>query len=275
MAADLPLPKKMDDPMTQRPIDRASHQQAASSELTQRVLALERQNKRLEQFAYVAAHELQEPLRKVTSFCQLLSQEYGGQLDPRGRGYLEHAADASVRMGQLVKELLAVAQLRSEDGMLSPTDAGKACDAAVGQLQAAIDESAAVVTRGPLPVIKAQPARLVQLFQNLIGNAIKYRSQPAPIVRVEARAVSEQWVFSVRDNGIGIETQYHQRVFGMFQRLHARHEYPGTGIGLAFCRDIVDHCGGRIWVESEPGRGSQFLFTFPRLKRRSQSDQRT
>lgn len=261
--------------MTPRPTERDSHEPTASRDLTQRVLALERHNKRLEQFAYVAAHELQEPLRKVTSFCQLLRQEYGGQLDPQGRGYLEHAEDASVRMGQLVKELLAMAQLPSEDRPRSPTDAGKACDAAVGQLQAAIDESAAVVTRGPLPVIYAEPTRLVQLFQNLIGNAIKYRGQQAPIVRVEARVESETWVFSVRDNGIGIETQYHERVFGMFQRLHARNEYPGTGIGLAFCQDIVHHCGGRIWVESKPDRGSQFLFTIPRLTSRSRSDQRT
>ena len=225
---------------------------------------LNRSNEELAQFAYVASHDLQEPLRKVTAFCQMLADEYSQQLDDNARQYIRYAVDGAVRMKTLVQDLLQFSRVETQGKPLEPTDADDACAIAIENLAAAIEESAAEVTREPLPSIQADHAQLERLFQNLIGNAIKYRSVEPPRIHITAADDGEQWILRVRDNGIGIDPQYHERIFVIFQRLHARDEYSGTGIGLAVCKRIVERFGGRIWVESQEGAGSVFCMTFPK-----------
>ena len=244
---------------------------AANEELARRSLQiqnfnfnLKRSNDELKQFAYVASHDLQEPLRKVTAFCQMLQDEYGERLDDNARTYIQYAVDGALRMKTLVQDLLAYSRVETQGKPLEPTDADAACAEAIDNLAVAIAESSAEVTRDPLPTVRADRAQLVRLFQNLIGNAIKYRGEEPPRVNVSAAESNGDWEFRVSDNGIGIDTQYHQRIFVIFQRLHAREEYSGTGIGLAVCKRIVERAGGRIWVESKLGAGSVFCFTLPK-----------
>jgi light-regulated signal transduction histidine kinase (bacteriophytochrome) len=224
---------------------------------------LTRSNADLEQFASVASHDLQEPLRMVSSYLQLLIRRYGDRLDADAAEFIRYAVDGASRMQAMINDLLRYSRLSPEANDFQPVD----CEAVLGQattnLHTAIEENGAVITRDPLPAITANANQLVQVFQNLIGNAIKFRSQEPPRIHMSAQPRGNEWLFSVRDNGIGIDPQYHERIFGLFRRLHTREEYPGTGIGLAVCKKIVERLGGRIWVESELGKGSTFYFTIP------------
>jgi PAS domain S-box-containing protein len=224
---------------------------------------LGRSNKDLEQFAYVASHDLQEPLRMVSSYTQLLARRYQGQLDASANKFIAYAVDGANRMQRLIEDLLAYSRVGARAKGFERIDCTAALDRALANLKAAIDASGAVVTHGPLPAVVHDNLLLVQLFQNLIGNAIKFHVEAPPRVHVTAEQKAEEWVFAVRDNGIGIDPQYAQRIFTIFQRLHTNEEYSGTGIGLAICKKIVERRGGRIWVESQPGSGSTFYFTVP------------
>jgi two-component system CheB/CheR fusion protein len=224
---------------------------------------LERMNEDLKHFAYAASHELQEPLRMVTSYTQLLAKEYAGTLDAEARDFIAYAVEGALRMEALLRGLQEYWQVSDSAGApRTAFDCNQVLEEVLQNLQAAMTESGAVVTHDPLPTVVAEEAMLVQLFQNLIGNALKYRSELTPQIHVSAQAHKGEWRFSVQDNGIGIAPQHTERVFGMFTHLHG-HKYPGTGIGLALCRKLVERHGGRIWVESEPGTGSTFFFTLP------------
>jgi two-component system sensor histidine kinase/response regulator len=238
----------------------------AEQELARRAEELARSNADLEQFAYVASHDLQEPLRMVASYTQLLARRYKGKLDADADEFIGFAVDGATRMQHLIQDLLSFSRVTTKGKELQVTDSGAACDQAVANLRAAIAESGAVVTTGSLPTVRADATQLTQLFQNLIGNAIKYRNERTPEIQVAAALMEDRWVFSVQDNGIGIERQYFERIFQMFQRLHTRKQYTGTGVGLAICRKIAERHAGRIWVESQPGKGSTFLFTIPRAE---------
>ncbi|PYP70949.1 MAG: hypothetical protein DMD36_05105 [Gemmatimonadetes bacterium] len=222
---------------------------------------LRRSNEELERFAYVASHDLQEPLRTVTSYVQLLARRYRDKLDADAGEFIEFAVQGAMRMQRLIEDLLAFSRVGTRAAALVPTDANAALDAALENLKAAAGEAGATLTRGPLPTVLADPVQLGQLFTNLVGNAVKFRGTEPPRVQIGAERDGTQWVFRVRDNGIGIDPQYFERIFVIFQRLHGRNEYPGTGIGLAVCRKIVERHGGRIWVESEEGGGATFSFT--------------
>jgi light-regulated signal transduction histidine kinase (bacteriophytochrome) len=224
---------------------------------------LARSNQDLEQFAYVASHDLQEPLRMVATYTQLLAERYQGKLDADADKYIRYAVDGALRMQQLVQDLLAFSRAGRQNSAPRRTDCNLALQAALNNLQAAIQESGAVVRPDQLPVVVADSSEIVQVFQNLIGNAIKFRGSQPPVVRVSAKAKEKEWVFSVADNGIGIAAEHVENVFVVFRRLHTRAEYPGNGIGLSICKKIIEQHGGRIWVESEPGQGSIFWFTLP------------
>ncbi len=225
---------------------------------------LERSNKELEHFAYVASHDLQEPLRMVSSYTQLLAQQYEAQLDDKARKYIHYAVDGSVRMQTLINDLLTYSRVGRRGKPLEPTDAHAVLGEALRNLAAAIVETHAVITNDELPTVLADASQLVLVFQNLLANAIKFRRAELPRIHVSARERGGEWLFAVKDNGIGIEAQYAERVFIIFQRLHTKEEYPGTGIGLAVCQRIVERHGGKIWFESAPGSGTTFLFTVPK-----------
>ena len=224
---------------------------------------LARSNEELERFAFLASHDLQQPLRTVNGFLQLLQLRHGDELKGRAKEYVEYAVRGTRQMSTLIDDLLTYSRAGRNDRAPEAVALERVWDAAVEQLQATIEDSGATVTRGPLPTICADAGQMTQLFANLIGNGVKYRGDAAPEVHAEARRVEAGWEVSVRDNGIGIDPQYSERVFALFQRLHTRAAYPGTGIGLAISRKIVERMGGRIWVESTPGAGSTFFFTLP------------
>jgi len=235
----------------------------AEAKLKQTIAELERSNVELEQFAYVASHDLQEPLRMVSSYTQLLARRYKGKLDADADDFIAYAVDGANRMQMLINDLLTYSRVSTRGKLFEPTD----CEAILSQirvnLQAAIEESDAVITHDPLPTVVADASQLAQLLQNLIGNAVKFRGEEPLHVHVSAEQKVNEWVFSVRDNGIGIDPEYADRIFTVFQRLHNREEYPGTGIGLAICKKIIERHGGRIWVESQPMKGSTFYFNIP------------
>jgi len=224
---------------------------------------LARSNRDLEQFAYVASHDLQEPLRMVATYTQLLAERYKGKLDPEADKYIHYAVDGALRMQKLLQDLLAFSRVGRQGAALQSTDCEAVLQASLKNLKVAIQESGAVIEHVQLPAVMADSSQLVQVFQNLIGNAIKFRGSEPPAIRVSAEEIGKEWVFSVEDNGIGIAAEDKENVFVIFRRLHTHAEYPGSGIGLSICKKIIEECGGRIWVESEPGRGSTFRFTLP------------
>jgi signal transduction histidine kinase len=234
----------------------------AEAELAKKAEELARSNRDLEQFAYVASHDLQEPLRMVAAYTQLLAQRYIGKLDENADKYIRYALEGALRMQTLVQDLLEFSRVGR-----NRTSIPLSCEAVVQEslqnLQAALLESKAVVHFEKLPTIRGDRTQLVQLFQNLIGNAIKFRGERTPVITVSAERTPAEWVFSVRDNGIGIGAEYVEAIFVIFQRLHTRAEYPGNGVGLAICKKIVEQHGGRIWVEAKAGEGASFKFTLP------------
>jgi PAS domain S-box-containing protein len=225
---------------------------------------LKRSNSELEQFAYVASHDLQEPLRMVSSYTQLLGRRYGDKFDADAKEFMGYIVDGAARMKQLIEDLLAYSRVGTKGKDFRPVDLGRALARALGNLKASIDESGASVTNDPLPTLPADELQLAQLFQNLVGNALKFRGAAAPRIRVQVSEKDKFFEIAVRDNGIGIEPQYFERIFMVFQRLHNKGEYPGTGIGLAICKKVVERHGGQIRVESRPGEGSAFIFTLPK-----------
>ncbi|MBX2862916.1 MAG: PAS domain-containing protein [Leptolyngbyaceae cyanobacterium MAG.088] len=225
---------------------------------------LQRSNAELEQFAYVASHDLREPLRMVTSFTQLLAQRYTDQLDEEANTIINFAVDGASRMHSLIDDLLTFSRVGTQGNPFELTDCDDALTLALSNLQILLNEAQASITTAPLPTVLADPAQLVQLFQNLISNALKYRSERPLTIEIGADLQEKEWVIWIRDNGIGLKPKYADRIFLIFQRLHTRQEYSGTGIGLAICKKIVERHHGNIWVESELNKGAKFCFTLPR-----------
>jgi PAS domain S-box-containing protein len=225
---------------------------------------LQRSNSELEQFAYVASHDLQEPLRMVSSYTQLLGRRYNEKFDPDAREFMAYIVDGAARMKQLIEDLLAYSRVGTKGRDFKIVELERSVRRAITNLKAAIDESGASVSYDPLPTLPADEVQLAQVFQNLMGNALKFRSQAAPRIHVSVAEKPEAWEIGVRDNGIGIEPQYFERIFMVFQRLHNKGEYPGTGIGLAIVKKVIERHGGHVRVESTLGEGSAFIFTLPK-----------
>jgi light-regulated signal transduction histidine kinase (bacteriophytochrome) len=225
--------------------------------------ALWRSNKELEQFAYISSHDLQEPLRKITTYSQMIEDKFKDDADPETKKFVENISASVARMRNLISALLAYSRLDREERKLEKVDLAQILKDVLNDLEAAISEKKASVVFDALPVVNWNPVQAHQLFQNLIGNALKFISTESPAVYISCSPRDADWLFGVRDNGIGIDKKYVEQIFKVFQRLHPRHVYPGTGIGLAICKKIVEQRGGKIWVESEPGKGSVFYFTLP------------
>jgi light-regulated signal transduction histidine kinase (bacteriophytochrome) len=225
---------------------------------------LARSNQELEQFAYVASHDLQEPLRMVSNYTQLLARRYRDRLDADANEFIDFAVDGAKRMQELIHDLLQYARVGTRGKEFRPMPAARIVADALANLTSAIEEAGAELVVDPLPMVTCDASQIAQVFQNLVGNAVEFRRPgQRPVVRISATRANGGWSFSVQDNGIGIERQYFDRIFQMFQRLHTRSEYPGTGIGLSLCKKIVERHGGRMRVDSEPGRGTTFAFTIP------------
>ena len=229
----------------------------------ERTEELARSNEELQQFAYVASHDLQEPLRMITSYLQLLQRRYQGKLDDKADKYIYFAVDGASRMQVLINDLLEFSRVTTRANEPEPTDCEFILNQVLSGLELYIKENKATISHDPLPEVMADNTQLAQVFQNLIANGIKFHSEEAPIINIRAEKKAKEWVFSVQDNGIGIDPQYSEKIFEVFKRLHGKEEYPGTGIGLAVCKKIIERHGGRIWVESELGKGSTFYFTLP------------
>jgi light-regulated signal transduction histidine kinase (bacteriophytochrome) len=234
----------------------------AEKEILRYAEDLKRSNYELQQFAYVASHDLQEPLRMISSYLQLIERRYKSKLDQDADEFIEYAVDGAKRLQNLINGLLEYSRVETSGKSFEPVDCEKVFGDALANLKVAIEESKAVITHDPLPTVMADRSQILQLFQNVIGNAIKFHSQEAPRIHATAGHEDDEWTFSVKDNGIGIEVQYKDRIFDLFQRLHSR-GYSGTGIGLSVCKRIVERHGGKIWLESSIGRGSTFYFTIP------------
>jgi light-regulated signal transduction histidine kinase (bacteriophytochrome) len=238
----------------------------AEEQLRRTTADLQRSNTELQQFAYVASHDLSEPLRMVISYLQLLNEKQQGKLEPQTEEFLRFASEGAHRMQALIKDLLAYSRVDLRGRSFAETNVEQGLKAAMANLKVAIDESRAEISHDALPTLRADPVQITQVFQNLIGNAIKFRGTQPPRIHVSAELRQEEWLFGVRDNGIGIEPKNFDRIFVIFQRLHTRQEYPGTGMGLAICKRIIERHGGRIWLESQPGQGTVFYFTLPANK---------
>jgi len=224
---------------------------------------LVRSNADLRQFAYIVSHDLKEPLLTVGGFVKLLARRYKGKLDAKADEFIKYIADGVKRMQVFIEDLLEYSQVETKEKKFKPIDCSFVLKKAIGNLQAAIEKTNAVVTSDELPTVMADTSQMISLFQNLISNAIKFRSEEEPRVHISAMRKEDEWIFSIKDNGIGIDAEDAERIFGFFQRLHSKDEYPGTGIGLAICKKIVEQHSGRIWVESKTGKGSTFYFTIP------------
>lgn len=238
----------------------------AEALLQEKLLELERSNEDLQQFAYVCSHDLQEPLRVISNYTQLLARRYAEALDEDAKEFIEFTVDATKRMQELINDLLLYSRVQTKGQEFKETDCSIVVEMAIANLKIAIEESSGRVICGPLPTIKADSSQLLQLFQNLISNAIKFRSKDPPEISISAKDTGSSWTITVQDNGQGFDMKYASRIFIIFQRLHRKEKYPGSGIGLAVCKKIVERHGGRISVESEPDKGSAFQFTLPKLK---------
>jgi len=235
----------------------------AKKDLEKKAQELARSNDDLREFAYAISHDLKEPLRVIDGFVKLLAKRYKGKLSSDADNFIEYIVVGVKRMQLMIKDLLEYSLVGTKVKNLEPTDSALVIEQALLNLQTAIEESGAEVTYDPLPKVMVDASQLARLFQNLIGNAIKFRSEEPPKIHISCEQKDHEWIFSIRDNGIGIDPKQAERIFVIFQRLHTREEYPGTGIGLAICKKIVERHGGRIWVESETGKGSTFYFTIP------------
>jgi len=233
------------------------------AQLKTAVLDLERSNRDLEEFAYISSHDLQEPLRKIANFSDMLVHQYQGRLDERAERYFGYITDGAKRMQTLINDLLSYSRVGRAEMPRVPASLEDILKGTLSDLQALIQESGAEISHDPLPNLQINPHQVGQLLQNLIGNGIKFHGHQSPRIHLAARQEGQEWVISVRDNGIGFDPQYAEGIFKVFKRLHAKEEYPGTGIGLAVCKKIVERHGGRIWAESEPGHGATFYFTIP------------
>jgi signal transduction histidine kinase len=242
---------------------------AAHDELEKKARELERSNEELQQFAYVASHDLQEPLRMISSYTQLLERRYGSKFDQDAKEFMGFIVDGAARMKQLIEDLLSYSRVGTRAREFRQVDMEGVLLKALANLRGALEAGNASVTHDPLPAVMGDETQLIQLLQNLVGNALKFRGSEATRVHLHADERDDAWEFSVRDNGIGIEPQYFERIFLMFQRLHSRADYPGTGIGLTICKKIIDRHNGRIWVESKPGEGTTFRFTIPKDKEKA------
>jgi light-regulated signal transduction histidine kinase (bacteriophytochrome) len=236
------------------------HHEHLEEIVKERTSELKSSNKELEQFAYVTSHDLQEPLRMIAGFVQLLQKRYQDKLDEEANQFIHYAVDGVVRMQTLITDLLSYSRLETRGKTMESVDFQMVLEDVLGTIQTTIEENEAVVKYDSLPTIKANRTQIFQLFQNLIANAIKFRGKNPPLINITAKPNENRWHFSVSDNGIGMEPQYLERIFIIFQRLHTRDQYPGTGIGLSICRKIAERHGGRIWAESTPGKGSTFHF---------------
>ena len=271
--------RKMEEARVRLAAERSAREQAeahsarlrvSEARLKATIAELARSNAELEQFAYVSSHDLQEPLRTISTFTELLGRKFDGHLDDETREYLGFVQEGVRRMHALISALLTYSLVSVPSEPPKEIDVGEVFDATLQQMRAALDAAGATITRGPLPRLEADPVQIGQLFQNLLGNALKFTGDRKPEVRVEAQPTERgQWQFSVQDNGIGIPPEHRRRIFLLFKRLHQGSEYPGTGLGLAICKKIVERHGGRIWVESATGRGSTFHFVLPRTQGRS------
>jgi PAS domain S-box-containing protein len=237
----------------------------AEEKLAQQAKELARSNAELEQFAYVASHDLQEPLRLIASYTHLLAKRYMGKLDADADEFIGYTVESTQRMQRLISDLLTYSRVSMHGKPFDKTDLNEALKQALFNLQIAIEENQALITQDNLPVLNVDAVQMAQLFQNLIGNAIKFHGHEPPCIHISARQAGEMWIIAVKDNGIGIDPRFSERIFILFQRLHDRSEYPGTGIGLAICKRIVERHQGKIWVDSEPGQGATFYFTLPTL----------
>ncbi len=220
---------------------------------------LARSNAELQQFAYIASHDLQEPLRMITGFLQLLEKRHKEELSPEAQEYIDYSVKGAKRMQELINDLLFYTRVGRQQGRLKPTDMNTALIRALENLSQTIKETNATITSCHLPTVLAERSQMMQIFQNLIGNALKFRGEEPPTINIVAERVGSEWVFSIEDNGIGIDPQYHLKIFQIFQRLHSQEDYPGTGMGLPITKRIVERHNGRIWVESEIGNGIQVL----------------
>lgn len=260
--------------MRQRILDEVSELHRTHELLDKRTHELERSNSDLEQFAYVASHDLQEPLRKVISFCQLLQRRYQGRLDERGEQYIGFAVDGAKRMQVLINDLLAFSQVARTSGEQTVLDTSELLKAVISDLESAIEYSGATISHGALPSVRGEATLLSAVFHNVISNAIKFRGDDPLQVGIDAVRQGDEWLFSVTDNGIGIDAEYAERVFVIFQRLHTRSAYPGTGIGLAMCRKIIEYHGGRIWLDTTtPDSMTKFCFTLRALTDHNSNDE--
>jgi light-regulated signal transduction histidine kinase (bacteriophytochrome) len=241
-------------------------------ELLEKNALLAKTNTNLEQFAYIASHDMQEPLRKITAYIDLFRMKYTDKLDDEAGKLINVISDGAARMSGLIKDLLIYSRINSTPAALTPVDLNQILVGVQNDLELIIAEKKAEIVGRDLPVVNANPIHMHRLFQNLISNALKFNGSDKPRVEISAKRQGEDWVVSISDNGIGIEKNDIQRIFQIFQRLHDRHRYPGSGIGLAVCAKIVEQHGGKIWAESTPGAGSTFFFSLPVSKPQAPAD---